>query len=301
MSIEIRHLRQFLAVAEELHFTRAAERLHLAQPALSAQIKKLEQELEVQLLVRSTRAVELTPAGQEFAARARHTVESYDTTLATAAQLRRGGGGHVSLGVSSRLRPALRREFIRELGLLTPRLAIDFVSESTVRLVQAVTARQVDAALVVAPSQTASLRSVRVRDAPLVAALPAEHALADRSEITLWDLRDELWIMPSADVFASNSLMHAMCLEAGFRLRVSSAATSNYDDDFIGVGEGSGIEVVPDVFTRPGAVADVAFVPVAGATLPLYLVAQSDGDGRRLGPLFKAVRSVLAGDETDAG
>jgi len=297
MSIEIRHLRQFLAVAEELHFTRAAERLHLAQPALSAQIKKLEQELEVQLFQRNTRAVELTPAGEELAAKARAVVESYDSTLATAAQLRGGGAGHVSLGVSSRFRPTMRRAILSELGSVAPGLTLDMVSESSVRLVQAVTEGRVDAAVVIAPANIATLRALRVRDSHLVAALPLSHPLAVAESVTLWDLRGERWILPSSDVFASNSLMHAMCVEAGFRLKVAATVSSNYDDDFVGVAEGHGIEVVPDVFARPGSIAGVTFVPVDGPTIPIYLIARADDESRLMGPLFKAVATTMSEDE----
>lgn len=296
MSIEIRHLRQFLAVAEELHFTRAAERLHLAQPALSAQIKKLEQELGVQLFRRNTRAVELTAAGQELAVKARAVVESYDSTLATAAQFRGGGAGHVSLGVSSRFRPTMRRSILSELATVAPGLSLDMVSESSVRLVQAVAEGRVDAAVVIAPANVATLRALRVRDAHLIATLPTAHPLAAASSVTLWDLRDERWILPSSDVFASNSLMHAMCVEAGFRLKVASTASSNYDDDFVGVAEGHGIEVVPDVFARPGS-QGVTFVPVEGPTIPIYLIAQADNGSRSLGPVFRAVAATMSSDE----
>ncbi|MCX6503426.1 MAG: LysR family transcriptional regulator [Microbacterium sp.] len=293
MSIEIRHLRQFLAVAEELHFTRAAERLHLAQPALSAQIKKLEQELQIRLFERNTRAVELTPAGEELAAQARLVVESYDSTLATAAKLRGGGAGNVSVGVSSRFRPALRRSILSQLATVAPGLTLDIVSESSVRLVQAVADGRIDAAVVVAPANIATLRALRVRDTHMVATLPETHPLSSAESVTLWELRDERWILPSSDVYASNSLMHAMCVEAGFRLKVAATASSNYDDDFVGVSEGHGIEVVPDVFTRPGAIPGVTFVPVDGPTLPIYLIARAENDSRLLGPVFKAVAATM--------
>lgn len=289
MAIEIRHLRQFLAVAEELHFTRAAERLHLAQPALSAQVKKLEEELEIQLLIRSTRAVQLTASGEEFAAKARIAVEAYDDALATAAQLRGGGAGHFSLGINPRMQPRVRMGILRRLEAISPKLTLDFAGESSVRLVSAVIDGRLDAAVVVAPTHTATLRSVLVRNSPLVAALPASHPLADADSVTLWDMRDDEWILPSANVFASNSIMQALCLEAGFRMKVSTKATSNYDEDFVAVREGKGIEVVPEAFAPARADGDIVFVPVESATIPIYMIAQASNESRALGAVFKAV------------
>lgn len=288
MAIEIRHLRQFLAVAEELHFTRAAERLHLAQPALSAQIKKLEEELEIQLLVRSTRAVQLTPHGEEFAEKARIAVEAYDDALATAAQLRGGGSGHFSLGINPRMQPPVRMGILRRLGELSPRLTLDFVSESSVRLVAGVIEGRLHAAMVVAPTHTASLRSVLVRNSPLVAALPSSHPLAAQSSVTLWDLHDDNWVLPTANVFASNSIMQTLCLEAGFRMKVSTTATSNYDEEFVAVREGHGIEVVPEDFARAGGSDGVVVVSVEDATIPIYMIARADNE-RTLGAVFRAV------------
>ncbi|GAA3886466.1 LysR substrate-binding domain-containing protein [Leifsonia kafniensis] len=289
MAIEIRHLRQFLAVSEELHFTRAAERLHLAQPALSAQIKKLEEELELQLLVRSTRAVMLTPSGEEFAAKARIAVAAYDDALVTAAELRGGGTGHVSVGINPRIQSRVRMGILRRLGELAPQLSLDFVSESSVRLVTAVIEGRLDAAVVIAPTHTATLRSVLVRNTPLVVALPSTHPLAESRTLTLWDLRDEEWILPSANVFASNPMMQKLCLEAGFRMKVSTTATSNYDEDFVAVREGNGIEVVPEDFAPARSDAALVFIPLEGPTLPIYMIAQSDGQSRALGVVFRAV------------
>src|ERR671939_485288 len=101
MAFDFRALRYFVAVAEELHFSRAAERLYIAQPALSEQIKRLEGELGVELLRRTTRRVELTPAGEEFLRRARRILAEADAALADASRAARGETGSIRVATGA--------------------------------------------------------------------------------------------------------------------------------------------------------------------------------------------------------
>src|SRR3954469_11308240 len=98
--MELRHLRYFVAVAEERSITRAAERLWIAQPGLSTQMRRLEAELGIQLLERHTRGVELTPTGELFLERARATLTAADAARATGAGLEAGLAGTIRLGIA---------------------------------------------------------------------------------------------------------------------------------------------------------------------------------------------------------
>lgn len=288
MSVEIRHLRQFLAVAEELHFTRAAERLHLAQPALSTQIKKLERVLQLKLLKRNTRAVELTSDGEALLVQVREAIDAYDRVFATAALLNRGGSGQLTLGINPRTRSQARVDILSELQEINPQVTVDFIAESSVRLVEAVMEGRLNAALCVAPVRTAGLRSILVRHEPCVVALGVDHPLAERSSLTLGDLRDEEWILPSQRVFGSNSILRERCLEAGFEMKVSNS-TADYDDDFTAVAAGHGIEVVPNLFVRSQLAPGVKCVPLINVSIAVEFIYPLEAESPALSCLMEAV------------
>lgn len=288
MSVEIRHLRQFIVVADELHFTRAAARLHLAQPALSAQIKKLETELNLALFSRNTRAVELTPEGAVFLERARTAVSAYDDALLAARSLTTGGAGRIGLGINPRMRPPVRMSILNQLAASSSTVLVDFVAESSVRLVAAVAAGQVDAALCVAPANIGDLRAILVKNDPLVVALPDGHPLADRDTLQLSELRDEKWILPSNLVYASNSILQAKCARAGFTMQVSETC-SDYDDDFTGVANGGGIEVVPSGFVRARQVEGVTFADLPDESIPIHVLHRPDDASPALRSVITAV------------
>ena len=111
--VELRHLRYFLAVAEEKHFGRAADRLHMAQPPLSSQIKQLEAELETLLLERTTRKVELTEAGALLMERARQILAEVEATKHDVAEVGRGAAGILRVGFAGTATYRLMPEIVR--------------------------------------------------------------------------------------------------------------------------------------------------------------------------------------------
>lgn len=293
MNVEIRHLRQFLAVAEELHFSRAADRLHLAQPALSANIRKLEDSLQLRLFTRSTRHVELTNEGQAFAEHARIAVEGYDRALEAATHLRRGGSGPVALGVYSAVSTEVKRAIVNRLREINPDIELTIVAESSSKLVEAVVDRRIDAALCVAPNITADLHRLLVTNEAMVVALPADHRLAGRSSVDLRELAEDAWILPSNRAFREGSALHRLSAQAGFTIRIAEEV-SDFDEDFTGVAAGYGIEVVPESFVgtpREG----VIILPIDNVLLPIYLIARSDESSPTLSTVFDAVVDAAEG------
>ena len=191
MSVELRHLRAFVAVAEELNFTRAAARLHLAQQALSAQIRQLEALLGTPLFVRTTRRVELTGAGRALLERAPALLANVDEALRAAVTAGRGESGELTIGLlataSLDFTPRLLRAFAGEL----PDVTVSVRNFSFDDPSGGVRSGQADVALVWLPFSDEGLTCERLFDDARVAVLAADHPLAERTELMVEDLLDE--------------------------------------------------------------------------------------------------------------
>src|SRR6266436_3034994 len=164
--MELRHLRYFVAVAEERHVTRAAERLGIQQPPLSQQIRALETELEVQLFRRKPRGVELTQAGEALLAEARVILDRVEHATAAARRTARGEAGRIGLGFTSS-------------ASLHPLVGLSLEEGGPAELVEGLSAERIDAAFVRSPIGPAAELTVHsVLEEEMVAALPAGHRLA---------------------------------------------------------------------------------------------------------------------------
>jgi DNA-binding transcriptional LysR family regulator len=176
--VEHRHLRYFIAVAEELNFTRAADRLHMAQPPLSAAIMQLERNLGAQLLTRTTRPVALTDAGMAFLLGARRVLESLDLAVDAARRVAVGQLGtlRVAFGAASRFEtlPAIGRAFRRS----HPDVAVVTEEMWNVQMGPALRSGRVDVAVALCPELSADLACEIVRREQIVALVPRPHPLA---------------------------------------------------------------------------------------------------------------------------
>lgn len=199
--LELRHLRYFLAVAEELNFTRAAERLHLAQQALSSSIRNLESDLGVRLFSRSTRHVALTAAGEALLAGARHVLASAAEALDDVHRVGTGQAGRLIIGFSTAAGSVPRvREVIRRFSQASPDVDVRLVefdfSDPTAGLV----AGGSQVAFVFNPVPDAGLDSLTVFEDLRHVALPKEHPLALRDELRAADLAGLPWLrVPAPD------------------------------------------------------------------------------------------------------
>ncbi|WP_210208209.1 LysR family transcriptional regulator [Rhodoplanes roseus] len=177
--MELRHLRYFVAVAEESHITRAAERLGLQQPPLSQQMKALERELGVQLLRRRPRGVELTAAGRSFLADARAVLAQAEHAVAGARRTARGEQGQICIGFTSSapFHPLVPR-LIRTFRETFPGVAATLEEGGTLELVDGVQRETVDVAVVRTPVEADGLVVHPLLAEPMVVALPRAHGLA---------------------------------------------------------------------------------------------------------------------------
>jgi DNA-binding transcriptional LysR family regulator len=192
---ELSQLRCFVAVAEELHFGRAAQRLNMTQPPLSRQIQILERILDVTLLERSNRAVRLTPAGQRFLTDARHLLKLAESAAVLARRMAKGKAGSINVGFTATSAysyvPALVAACRRELPDVEISLKEMVSSDQLKRL----DSGEIDIGLLRPPIPRGSLGAFRVTAEPLLAALPSGHPLALATELCLEDLASEPFIM----------------------------------------------------------------------------------------------------------
>ncbi len=186
--MELRQIRYAIAVADELHFHRAAQRLHMTQPSLSRQIKALEKELGVDLFVRTSRGVELTPAGAEFTLQAGHAVRAVETAVRRAQEVGQGVIGHVSLGfVASAAVDILPRALAKHREQ-HPNVVVTLAELTTEQQTEALVAGELDIGLGRDAPLIRGLRVDTLRQEPVVVAVPATHPLAARNAVKISDV-----------------------------------------------------------------------------------------------------------------
>jgi DNA-binding transcriptional LysR family regulator len=189
--MELRHLRYFVAIAEERSFTRAAERLWVAQPGLSTQIRRLETELGITLFTRHTRGVELTEAGELFLERARTALSAVEDARATGGDLQAGLIGSVRLGLAEEAPAAATPALLAAFGRERPDVEVTVVTSFAGALLRDLRDGRLDA--VIAPSTfgSAQLRSLRIASEPWAALVAAGHPLATPGPISAHELNGE--------------------------------------------------------------------------------------------------------------
>jgi DNA-binding transcriptional LysR family regulator len=194
--MELRHLRYFVAVAEAGSFTRAAERLWIAQPGLSQQILSLERELGVKLFERLSRGVELTDGGRVFLEKAQIALNAADDALAIAQDAGAGLTGSLRLGLSWRSRYDLAPELQHAFGLRRPGVDVTVVEAQTDTLTRDVRDRRLDAAIVLGPQEAlAGTESMTLSHGPVGVMMGPDHVLAARQMVTSEDLQGQTFMV----------------------------------------------------------------------------------------------------------
>jgi DNA-binding transcriptional LysR family regulator len=292
--LDLRLVEYFVAVAEELHFGRAAERLHIAQPSLSQQVRRLEAQLGVALLQRDSRNVHLTPAGEALLRDGKRILRQAERAIRT---VRDAGAPHMMVGfygsAASDLLPGILNSFADRL----PSVKVS-LRELLLGSVDEILDGTVDVAFTRLTPEQSELEVEIVAREPRLAALAATHRLAGSETLTFADLRDESFIVnPAVPAEGPPSRWLAEQRRHGLPARV--AATSSSVQEILAlVAAGRGICLVPSAVAKHHRRAGIAFVPVVDAEAAVTSLARRPG---RVSPVVEAfietVRQVAERDQ----
>jgi DNA-binding transcriptional LysR family regulator len=273
MDAHLRDLRYFVAVAEELNFTRAAERLHLSQPALSKQIRALEAGLRAQLLVRDRRRVMLTSAGEALLDVARRLLAEWDAGVAAVADAAAADTRVLRVGTLTQLGHGLFPLVLEQVGHRLPGWRVELASFGWGDATAGLADRATDAAFVWLPVDDASLDSAILVTEPRYVALADGHPLAGRDQVGFADIADEPFVaLPRSAGALRDFWLAADAREPGRPPRVG-AEVASADEAFELIAAGAAVSLVAEgnaaVYARPGIacvlVADVAPAQLAVA------------------------------------
>jgi DNA-binding transcriptional LysR family regulator len=243
--MELRQLRSFIAVAEELHFSRAANRLHLAQSALSRQIQGLEQELKFQLFFRTKRRVQLTSAGTVFLEQARRIFAQLNEGVETAARVAHGRTGWLSVGFVGGATYDVLPAIVRAFRQRSPEVELTLSEMTTTEQLDALREKRVHIGFVRPPVSDEGLALETIMHEPIAVALPRGHRLARRRDIPLRALAREPFILfPHNPKARWGEYMVSLCRQAGFEPKIVQKA-SEIQTAISLVSAGLGITLVP--------------------------------------------------------
>jgi DNA-binding transcriptional LysR family regulator len=265
MRIQLRHLRYFVVLAEELHFTRAARRLNVSQPPLSQQIRQLEAIVGSPLFIRTSRRVQLTSAGIVFLDGARRSLAEVERTVAAVQRAAHGERDVLRVGYTDSAALGGLVEIVRAYRAAHPDVHLDLISGTSQDQVDALERDAVDVALVRGPVASATARTVTVRREPFVVALPADHPLARRRVVPVRALRGQPFILfPRHLAPAFHDIVVTLCRRAGFSPDVRHES-GDYQTILSLVAAGLGVTIVP-ASVRNVAPSGVVCRPLGGST-----------------------------------
>jgi DNA-binding transcriptional LysR family regulator len=293
VQLELRHLRYFLAVAEELNFSRAAERLHIAQPALSAQIRTLETQLGCELFRRTTRKVELTPVGRLLLPDARAIVERAELAAAKVAAAVRGKRGLLRVGFLAHAAGETSTEIFRRLAEDFPDIEVELVEARTLEGAQRRVAEQAtDVAFVWLPILHEELDSEPIVFERKLVAMYPQHRLASKRAVKPDDLVDEPIVAPW-DHYSAATLASWLGPFRQARKPVDVFAES-VDESMNFVIRGLAVYCVPESVERFYGRPDVVFRPLLGVEpAGIALVWHREARNAAVASFVEATRKVL--------
>jgi DNA-binding transcriptional LysR family regulator len=297
MSIDTRQLRYFIAVAEESHFGRAAERLRIAQPPLSQQIKLLERHLGTELLTRTTRKVELKPAGALLLERGRRILAELDALEDDVKKVGDGQQGTLRLGFTGSTTYGMMPRVVREASRAFDGVTLTIAGEMlTPQLVTELVEQRLDIVVLRTPVPSADIEHLVVARERIIAALPSNSRLVERSELTIDDFADQIMVgypenSTVSQAIAARLLDHGLRPSYAHRVTETSALLSL-------VAAGLGPALVPESATSLG-LGGTVFRDIVDAPMTELAIAWRSSDESHLVQRFvpfleQVIRDVRA-------
>jgi LysR family transcriptional regulator, benzoate and cis,cis-muconate-responsive activator of ben and cat genes len=300
--MDLKRLQYFIAVAEELHFGRAAERLNIAQPPLSRQIAQLETELGVLLIDRSRNQIRLTQAGEVMLVRAREVLDRLDSAYREVSLIGKGGAGRLRIAFVGSATHGVLPNLIKSYRSHYPKVELALSAMNNAELKHALIQREIDIAIARPSLGDEEFRVAPLHHEPLIVAMPDNSPLSSSPQIALNDLTDETFILyPSRPrpSFADHIL--AVCHHEGFQPR-DTVLAQDYQTAISLVAVGVGISLVPQsvsVSSRPGVLFRAYKGHNPGTSLSIN--ARLDNRSPHVMNFFDLARKFIRKNETTEG
>lgn len=293
--MDLRHLRYFIAVAEELNFTRAADRLHIAQPPLSQQIRQLEEEVGVTLLHRTKRHVELSEAGQVFLDHARQILRSTEVAAVQARRAQRGEIGRLSVGFFEHMSYTLLPPIFRAYRERFPDVDMDVRWFPVIGQADALRRGDVDISFMRPGTDSEDITTEVLVTEPFVIAVPASHPFATEDSLSLRDCAAERFVMYTPHLAPDfHDMILRMCATAGFTPRVALEVGQVYTCLGL-VSSGIGLAFVPSSVQRIH-LDHVVYKPLRSRSLPVEVMLgwRTTNTSPLIGAFVETAKEVIA-------
>ena len=294
--MELRQLRHFVVLAEEMHFGRAAKRLFMTQPALSNSLMRLEEEMQVRLFERDSKAMSITVVGRAMLQRAQEIVSLTEKLEQFGRSMAAGRAGMIEIGFTGTLLYRGLADILNRFSAAFPEIDLSVREISSQVQIDMLRSGRLDAAFINSPVPPAGLSSLALFEERFVACLPDRHPLAGKRQIDVKELRDDVFVMFSRDPSpAYYDHVMSICAAAGFQPKVRIGAGQVLSIVAL-VASGLGVSLVPESVAKAG-IAGAAYVPLRGVERQpsAFLTWNAQRDVPGLEALIDTVRCVTKG------
>jgi LysR family transcriptional regulator, benzoate and cis,cis-muconate-responsive activator of ben and cat genes len=299
--VDLRHLRSFVAVAEELHFSRAAQRLNLAQSAVSAQVRKLEREVGGALLVRTSRRVLLTPAGEALLEDARALLAAADDALARARGLARGETGTLVVGCFGPSPGELLATLLDRFQAHLPDVRVEVSAFDFAEVLERLRDGRLDVSFLYLPLDEPDIHVTPLLNEPRVVVMAADHPLARRESLRPEDLAGETFVTQPQSMPLMWRDFWMLVDQLGERPQISPHVAPGMEQWLHQLARGDGIDTAPAIVDRFYSWPGIACVPLEGAPpATLALARMADSDDPAVAAFERVTLDVLGVDRSRA-